>query len=180
MNTTKLKISNVSRKMSIILKIGGIISSVIFLLAVIAMCILIFSSESTRLSFLTAFDVTTNNGTVISLTAKSLLVMFSCMIIDSALITIIIYFVFSIFRDIGRGSTPFSRKNTTRIKQIAIVTIVISLIGGFSDALVDYYTIGELTWNVNFVGLLIGVVIYCLALIFHYGCELQKLSDETL
>lgn len=180
MNPTESKIRNVSKKMSVVLKVGGIITSIISLLAVIAICILVFSSESTRLSFLTAFDITANNGTVISLTTQSLLVMFSWMIVDSVLLTVIIYFVYAIFRDMGKGCTPFSHKNTTRIKQIAIVSIVLSFIGGFSDALVDYYTIGKLTWNVDFAGLLVGVVIYCLALIFHYGCELQKQSDETL
>ncbi len=97
--------------------------------------------------------------------------------------TVIIAFIYDIFCSIGKSFTPFTIKITRRIKQIAVISIVLSLrncLGGFSDALVDYYTIGELTWRINFAGLLSGMVILCLALIFRYGCELQQQSDETL
>lgn len=61
-----------------------------------------------------------------------------------------------------------------------MIAVVLSIVGSYSDALIDYYTIGELTWRVNVIGLIIGMIIYCISFIFSYGCDLQQESDETL
>ncbi len=179
MESNRLKIRNASKKMTVILRIGGVISSIIAVLALIGIYILIFSKEDIKMSFLSAFHVTANNGTIIELSLQQLLLMFAFMLVDAILITIIILFVHAIFNHI-QGDTPFSHQNTIRIKKIAIVTIILSIVGSYSDALVDYYTIEQLTWKMNVVGLIVGIIIYCISLIFDYGCELQQQSDETL
>ena len=61
-----------------------------------------------------------------------------------------------------------------------IISLLLGLLGSCSDALVDHYTIGAPSWNVNLMGLFMGIILYCLSLIFEYGCDLQQLSDETL
>ena len=180
MNLNQRKINTISKVMALVFKIAGIFTSIVSVLAIFAICILFFSNGEVKQSFMDAFEVTANNGTVISITSNSLLVMFFFMLINTSLMTVIIAFIYDIFCSIGKSFTPFTIKITRRIKQIAVISIVLSLIGGFSDALVDYYTIGELTWRINFAGLLSGIVILCLALIFRYGCELQQQSDETL
>lgn len=180
MESNRLKIRNASKKMTVILRIGGVISSIIAVLALIGIYILIFSKEDIKMSFLSAFHVTANNGTIIELSLQQLLLMFAFMLVDAILITIIILFVHAIFNHIQKGDTPFSHQNTIRIKKIAIVTIILSIVGSYSDALVDYYTIEQLTWKMNVVGLIVGIIIYCISLIFDYGCELQQQSDETL
>lgn len=180
MNLYQRKISIISKIMALIFKIAGIVTGIISALAICAICILAFTNGEVKQSFIDAFKVTANNGTIISITSDSLLVMFFFMLINTSLMTLIIAFVYDIFCNIGKSFTPFTIKVANRIKQIAIIFIVLSLIGGFSNALVDYYTIGELTWRIDFAGLLSGMVILCLALIFRYGCDLQKQSDETL
>ncbi len=180
MEQNRLKIRNASKRMTIILRIGGVISGIIAMLALTGICILIFSNEETKLSFLSAFHVTANNGTIINIHLQELLLMFAFMLVDAILITIIILFVHAIFNHIQKEDTPFSHQNTIRIKKIAIITIILSIVGSYSDALVDYYTIGQLTWKINIVGLIVGIIIYCISLIFDYGCELQQQSDETL
>ncbi|MCL2077719.1 MAG: hypothetical protein FWH08_04850 [Oscillospiraceae bacterium] len=60
----------------------------------------------------------------------------------------------SIFRQISRDNTPFSMERVKNLKFIAILAIA---------------------FNVAF-----AAVLYCLALIFEYGVELQQQSDETL
>ena len=180
MNLYQRKISIISKIMALIFKIAGVVTGIISVLAVCAIWILTFSNGEIKQSFIDAFDVTANNGTKISITPSSLLIMFFLMLINTSLMTIIIVFVYDIFCSIGKSLTPFTIKVTNRIKQVAIISIVLSLIGGFSDALVDFYTIGELAWRIDFTGLLSGMVILCLALIFRYGCELQQQSDETL
>ena len=166
--------------MTVILKIGGIITGIAALLALFAICVLVFAENEVRQSFLSAFNVTANNGTIIRIAPRPLLLMFILLLVNTAFLAVIIFLVHAIFNDIGKGCTPFSRQNTTRIKGVAIASVILSLIGGFSDAFVDYYTIGELTWSINIVGLVTSMAIYCIALIFDYGCDLQRQSDETL
>ena len=159
---------------------GFIVSNVIVILSLIAIGILVFLGEETKSSFLAAFDVTAINGTTISIEARSLLIMFIFMLIDTILISLAIFFVYAVFDELRKGFTPFSHENTARIKKIAIITAILSIVGSCSDALVDYYTIGELTWRVNIIGMIVAIIIYCISLIFSYGCDLQRESDETL
>lgn len=180
MESSQQKIRNASKKLTVILKLSFIVSIIVAILALFAIGILMFSGEDMKSSFLAAFNVTANNGTTISIAPQPLLSMFVFMLADTVLISFIIFLVHSIFDDIKKGWTPFSHRNTTRIKNIALIAVILSIVGSYSDALVDYYTIGELTWRVNIVGLVIGMIVYCISLIFSYGCDLQQESDETL
>lgn len=78
MKPSQEKIMNMSKKISIVLKLGFIVSNVIVILSIVAIGILVFSGEDIKSSFLAAFNVTANNGTTISIAAQSLLVMFAC------------------------------------------------------------------------------------------------------
>ena len=180
MKPSQIKLKNTSKKIVVILKLGFIASIIVMALALIAIGILMFSKEDVKSSFLAAFEVTANNGTTISIALQSLLVMFVFMLIDTLLISAILFIIHAIFKDIQKGNSPFLDQNTTRIKRIAIIAIILSIVGSSSDALVDYFTIGELTWKVNIIGLIASIIIYCIALIFRYGCDLQQESDETL
>lgn len=180
MKPNQEKIMRMSKKIMIVLRLGFIVSNVIAILSLIAIGILVFSGEDTRSSFLTAFNVTANNGTTISIDARPLLIMFVFMLIDTLLISLAIFWVYAVFNEIMKGSTPFLPENTARIKAIALIVAILSIVGSYSDALVDYYTIGELTWRIHVIGIIVAVIIYCISLIFSYGCDLQRESDETL
>ena len=180
MKPSQQKIKEMSKKISIILKLGLIVSIVVMALALMAIGILMFSGEDLKSSFLAAFEVTANNRTTIGIEPQSLLIMFLFLLADTVLISLAILFVHAIFEEMKKGCTPFSRRNTVRIQRIALITAILSIVGGYSDALVDYYTIGELSWRANIVGLMIAAIIYCISLIFSYGCDLQQESDETL
>lgn len=142
MDTTQLKICRASRRMAVILKIAGIATSIVSVFVLTALCILTFSREDVRHSFVSAFYVTANNGTTLSLAPRALFIMFSFALIDAVVMTIIIFFVHAVFKDIAKHGTPFSPPNTSRIKRIAILAIGLSFVGSCSDALVDFYTIG--------------------------------------
>ena len=180
MKPSQEKIRSMSKIISIVLKVGFIVSNVIVLLSLVAIGILVFSGEDTKSSFLAAFNVTANNGTTIGIEARSLLNLFAFMLIDTILISLAIFFVSAIFDEIRKGYTPFTYENTARMKKIAMITAVLCIVGSCSDALVDYYTIGELTWRVHIIGMIVALIIYCISLIFSYGCDLQRESDETL
>lgn len=180
MKPSQLKIKELSPKICIILKLGLIASIVVMALALLAIGILMFSGEDVKSSFLAAFEVTANNGTTIGIGLRPLLIMFLFMLVDTALISLALLFVHAVFEEMKRGCTPFTPRNTVRIQKVAGITALLSIVGGYSDALVDYYTIGELCWRANVTGLMIAAIIYCISLIFSYGCDLQQESDETL
>jgi hypothetical protein len=76
-----------------------------------------------------------------------------------------------IFHDISVDESPFTMKQVKRIRKIAILFLIISVLNfeGFTPA-----------FSVNFAGVLGALMFWCISLIFEYGCELQKQSDETL
>lgn len=76
-----------------------------------------------------------------------------------------------IFKDISLDESPFTMKQVKRIRKIAILFLIIAVLNfeGVSPA-----------FSVNFAGILGALMFWCISLIFEYGCELQKQSDETL
>ena len=57
MKPSQEKIRSMSKKISIVLKLGFIVSIVIVILSLIAIGILVFSGEDTKSSFLAVFNV---------------------------------------------------------------------------------------------------------------------------
>ena len=78
-----------------------------------------------------------------------------------------------IFKDISVDSIPFEMKQVKRIRKIAIFYLVISLLD-FSAA--------DFSFNItmNLVGIVAALMFWCISLIFEYGCQLQRDSDEIL
>ena len=60
MKSSQEKIRSMSKTISIVLKLGFIVSNVIVILSLIAIGILVLSGEETKLSFLAAFNVNTS------------------------------------------------------------------------------------------------------------------------
>ena len=92
-------------------------------------------------------------------------------IIELSLLIVLLRKSSKIFEDLSTDDTPFKMKQVKRIKEIAILYLIISIIGG---------SLGGITGS-NFAFSLIGAgILWCISLVFEYGCELQKESDETL
>ena len=69
----------------------------------------------------------------------------------------------TLFRNINKDYSPFIPENVKLIKSIAVFVAVIMLIeAGVIPAI------------------LIGLMLWAVALLFDYGCELQNESDEIL
>ncbi len=79
----------------------------------------------------------------------------------------------SIFADISIDDSPFELKQVKRIRKISILYFIITLMD-FGTKEVSF------SFTVNVVGIVGALMFWCIALIFEYGCELQKESDETL
>jgi hypothetical protein len=105
----------------------------------------------------------------LSVSAPALLI--ACLMLNSIL---------SILSRIKEDESPFTMANVTRIKQVALymvlLTVVPYLVGMAASLATHIEPEGELhidTW-------VYALVIYCLALAFEHGVVLQKQQDETL
>ena len=99
-----------------------------------------------------------------------------------------------ILRDISKGETPFSRKQSKRIRLIAYLMfaqIVFKLL--FSTAITGLYPDGLVflgfyhipsssapTVYLDFMELIFAIICYCISLVFEYGVLLQSNSDNIL
>ena len=107
-------------------------------------------------------------------------------------VPVVSFFASRVFYESQRNYTPFSRKNTERLKAIshsigvmAIVLFLYDILGvniSFGGG-VELFSI-NMTWSFAsafaFSYLIIGVLFDLLARIFEYGRLLQQESDETL
>lgn len=67
------------------------------------------------------------------------------------------------FKQMALGESPFNEGSCRRLKICSVLVTVLVVLK--SDLV---------------VGILVAVVLFCLMRLYGYGCELQKLSDETL
>ena len=100
------------------------------------------------------------------------------LIFAAAFITIMIIAIVSCLRllmSIRRDESPFTERNGGKIRTIGIafmllepvqITLMLVQSGEFS--------VGS---GIMFSA---GIVMYCISLVFRYGCELQQETDETL
>ena len=75
---------------------------------------------------------------------------------------VIFHFIGKIFKDLKESYSPFV---PAIVKDMKIAFIIITVISALNSLL---------------IGLITGLALWCVLHIFEYGCELQKLSDETL
>lgn len=84
-------------------------------------------------------------------------------------------FTIRLLLSLRRDISPFTDKNGRRIRNIAISFLLLEPAEHLYSWAVDYY-IGSLE-GMYFSA---GLVLYCVSLVFRYGCELQQESDETI
>lgn len=78
-----------------------------------------------------------------------------------------------IFRDMRRDDSPFEMKQVKRIRKIAVLFFIISMM--------DFESQGfSMSLTLNLLGIVGALMFWCISLVFEYGCELQLQSDETL
>jgi hypothetical protein len=87
---------------------------------------------------------------------------------------------YMIFKDISVTARPFEKIYVKRLKTIALIMIVsdfgLSFVQGITQAIMG----GHIGGRLDYFNVFAGILIYCLALIFDYGADLQKQSDETI
>ena len=74
---------------------------------------------------------------------------------------------------LSRNSTPFTQKTANIVRDLGIFFIIMEIAGDV------FMFIAGGVFNVNFFWLA-GLIMYSFSLVFRYGSNLQRESDETL
>ena len=98
------------------------------------------------------------------------------------LVTVTFGIIFWVMRRMSRDYSPFTERNVRLITILSVIYLVmpavltVSLCTGESD-----WTLIAVAAAIIFLpSLFVAALLYMLALVFRYGCWLQKESDETL
>ena len=95
---------------------------------------------------------------------------------------------FSLLHSIRRKESPFTKKNVTKLKAVAILLVAFELYLIISQIIIHrYFFIFAhsgysyfMSVSLGGVVIVLGLVVYCIALVFEYGISLQNQVDETL
>ena len=108
-------------------------------------------------------------------------------IITSAMVLVVLFVASSLLRSIKSDDTPFISKNTKRLKIISFLLVAIEpiqmILGAIFNVIRPLTENGEKIISVTSMGgmvIILGLIVFCIALVFERGIELQKQSDETL
>ena len=152
-------------------KVCGIISKVLYLLS-FAVC-LTFIVLAIALPLTNAIDAYTTAETTMIFTTLAL---YTFVLIG------LLWNVEGIFKTIVKEHSPFHERVSHYLKKVAIYVIVLSTVPALIGSIVlrIAYPQTELTFPIDFGGIIAGVVLFLIGLFFRYGKELQKRDDETL
>ncbi|MDR1775840.1 MAG: DUF2975 domain-containing protein [Actinomycetes bacterium] len=103
-------------------------------------------------------------------------------IIDGVFFGFIMGILSRLFKDTAAHETPFLSTNVRRLKSVGWLLIANSFAMGIATAIVEVLThpVTSAFDTGNGGYLITGLVIFALAYVFQYGCELQQAADETL
>lgn len=178
MNTQKEKILKMSKILNTFLKIGGIV----FIMALLMQIVLIAIAPSLDLeSGGAVIDVFGLNMPIDDDVAQFRALMIITML-STGIMTAILFVTSFIFKDISHEGTPFTKKNSNKIRTISLLLIANEIIMPPLRLLVlmIFVPAVEATSSINLGNIVAAAVFFCLALIFEYGRLLQQESDETL
>ena len=180
MSDIKQKIIKTSKAVAIALKIGWILTIVAMVAILIGIGVLVLASSGVSYSLQQALTIASQSASASGITVSNLVVAAGLGIIQLIFIFMILFTLYQIFSAISRDYTPFTEGNGKRMRKAAIWTVGMCVVACVTDGIADKLLTGEATFGLNFVWIILAAVIYCIALIFDYGCQLQQQSDETL
>ncbi|MDO5844448.1 MAG: DUF2975 domain-containing protein [Methanocorpusculum sp.] len=193
MNATETKIDKSA-------KTAGIVLTVAEVLCIILMATLIIITGAFGVIFTAAGDLgfseTVGSDDVIadftSLTpdgteysASTLMAILASAVVSAeiylGLILAILIISNRFFEETRKALTPFITENAKRIRIIAGLVLIASVVPTFIDWIGSAILMLPLDFStISIEGIIIAVIIYCIGILFEHGCELQKEADETL
>ena len=177
MNTQKEKMIKMSKVLSVVLLVCAILFTV---MAVGALSGLVFGPlfgtelNSMQIEFL---EVSTPFSDLDDIYAWLIDV-----VLGVVPIIVIIFVASLIFKAISREGTPFTKKNSDKIRVIALLLIAHVLVIPPLQMLIKMILFPDIavSADISLINLVVAAVFFCLALVFDYGRQLQQESDELL
>lgn len=155
---------------SILLNIGciifGVFSVSLFAGIMVIVCAQLFTPEMFHEAWRTAIKA----GQTISF--GQCVFFFICCLGEFICIFLALYNAKRIFGCIGKGDTPFTAKTAIQIRKIALYVLMFAVLSVLS--------VFKMAFSSFFMCALFALILFCISLIFDYGCELQQEVDETL
>jgi len=178
MNNQKGKILRTSKILGALLKTGGVVLALVMVLLIVLTIIAPSLNLEPVEEVINVWDVSMPlDGSVGNFRALMMVTL-----IGSGIMAAILFVMSFIFKDISREGAPFTKKNSNRIRMISILlitqTLVIPPLQFLAAKLLSPVT--NVLVSINLGSILVAATFFCLALIFEYGAELQRQSDETL
>ena len=148
-----------------------VIAKVLYILAMVA-CV----------AFIVLAIALPTSGVVKNMTAAETAVLFATLALYAFVCVGLLWNVEGMFKSIAQEKSPFSQAVSHYFKKIAIFVIILSLVPALIGSIVlrAVYPETELTFPIEFGGVVAGLVLLVIGVFFNYGDELQKQDDETL
>ena len=155
---------------SILLNIGcmifGVMSILLFAGIMVLVCSQLFSPEM----FQEAWETAVKHGQPLSF--GQCVFFFICCLGEFICIFLAFYYAKRIFGCIGKGNSPFTDTTAAQIRKIVLFVLLFAVFSVLS--------VFKMTFSSFFICAVFALILYCISLIFDYGCELQQEIDETL
>lgn len=123
------------------------------------------------------------SGMGISLTTRGeVIAEMSAVIVSSVLMLRLFFIAYRVFSKISKDSTPFSQFSVFSLKKIGKLMILYSFLVPLLR-FIFYSAFSPATDNMSFLNVeyaMLALIFFFLTIIFQYGAELQRQSDETL
>ena len=186
MDTTQQKIAKTSKVISTLLFIGCVLTGIAIIIFICVLGATFLPGASTgNNSFVLQLQANMippiiRGVGLLSLSVQQMRIIISFGIVQCGLMLAMLYTLRSIFAGISEDDTPFEKKHVKRIKWVALFTLLMSVASDIFNGIVYIFIFGGESWSITVELPMVAVAIYCIALVFDYGCQLQQQSDETL
>lgn len=159
-----------SQLLSLLLNVACIIMSILSVLLTLGIIVTMLTPIVTPEMFQDTWNTISKNSEIPNFT-QCIIFFLSCL---GAFICILfaLYNAKKIFSCISKGISPFTKSTASRIRKIALWII--------AYAIISVISIFNSSFGSFFISCLFAFILFCISLIFDYGCELQKEVDETL
>ncbi len=174
--STKERIQKTSHVIAIILKIARIVCSITGGL-IIGGIVFVFLFGNTPLITVHGSTILSSpfgNSFLAKYNTRDLLTICFCLLFSLLFTILMLKQAYQIFKDISKEATPFNPKHISEIRKMAIFYLLAACNNVQTGPGANF----DITPNI--IGIVGAAMLWCIALIFQYGCELQKESDETL
>ena len=149
----------------------------IFLILVTIFCTLLLALSIVAFCIFLVID----DPTIMDQDRHTMIITMRTAVIDFAAFTTISYLLDRMIKTMKNGESPFTNDNAHILVHMATISVV-SAVASIVGQVVGIVVLNPENYpgSIPFVQIGGAIVLYSLALIFGYGAQLQKESDETL